>query len=159
MCHFYPFLISHAFPFSARCRKGRYSDNVQLPLPRNARTGSFWPAPWLASLCSNGTHIAKYIASCFPKTTLSSRWAKFVAIQARRPPTKPTMHPQSAHKANKPNFRLPYSALPYCPIALLPHARQSDGGLIDILAMWPVSRNRLSWLFTRCCLRARSTKR
>ena len=75
-------------------------------------------------------------------------------------PRKSTKHPQSAHKANKPNLRLPYTALPYCPIALLlPHARQGDGGLIDILATWPVSRNRLSWLFTRCCLRARSTKR
>ena len=162
LCHICPFLdIPRLSLFSARCRKGRYSGNVQLPLPRNARTGSFWPAPWLASLCSNGTHIAKYIASCFPKTTLSSRWAKFVAIQARRPPTKNPKSPQSTHKALIKPTNLTYaSPTLLCPIALLlPHARQGDGGLIDILATWPVSRNRLSWLFTRCCLWARSTKR
>jgi hypothetical protein len=121
LCHFCPFLISHAFPFSARCRKGRYSDNVRLPLPRNARTESFWPAPWLASLCSNGTHIVKHIASCFPKTTLSSRWAKFVAIQARRPPTKNPKSPQSTHKALIKPTNLTYaSPTLLCPIALLP---------------------------------------
>ena len=118
LCHFCPFLISHALPFSARCRKGRYSDNVRLPLPRNARTESFWPAPWLASLCSNGTHIAKYIASCFQGRLCHldgpSLWRFRLAAH---PP-----NPQCTHKAlTKPTNLTFVSPILPCPIALLPY--------------------------------------
>ena len=123
LCHICPFLdIPRLSLFSARCRKGRYSGNVQLPLPRNARTGSFWPAPWLASLCSNGMHIAKHIAkniaSCFPKTTCHLDEPSLWRFRLAAHPPKI----QKAHKAlTKPTSPTFASPTLLCPIALLPY--------------------------------------
>ena len=119
---FVPFLPFSNIPrlslFSARCRKGRYSGNAQLPLPRNARTGSFWPAPWLASLCSNGTHIAKYIASCFQGRLCHLDGPSLWRFRLAAHPPKT----QKAHKAlTKPTSLTFASPTLLCPIALLPY--------------------------------------
>ena len=164
LCHFCPFPISHAFPFSLRAA-GREDIRATLSFPclEMREQGRFGQHRGLRHFAQMA-RISQSISHPVSKDDFVISMGQ-VCGDSGSPPThpkhrKPTMHPQSARKANEPNFRLPYFALPYCPIALLlPHARQSDGGLIDILATWPVSRNRLSWLFTRCCLWARSTKR
>jgi hypothetical protein len=122
---FVPFLPFSDIPRLSLFRalqEGKIFGRRSASLARNARTGSFWPTPWLASLCSNGMHIAKHIAkhiaSCFPKTTCHldepSLWR--FRLAAHPPKT------QKAHKAlTKPTSLTFVSPTLLCPIALLPY--------------------------------------
>ena len=127
---FLPFVISHAFPFFLRAAgKEVIRTTFGIPCLKTREQGHFGQHHGLRHFAQMA-RISQSISQSMSHPVFQRRLVISmgqVCGDSGSPPTQahkaPTKRSQSAHKANKPNFRFPYSAPPYCPIALLlPHA-------------------------------------
>ena len=121
LCHFCPFLISHAFPFSLRAAgRGDIRTTFSFPCLEMREQGRFGQHRGLrhfaqmACISQSISHPVFQRRLCHLDGPSLWRFRLAAHPPKRR---KPTMHPQSAHKANKPKLSPPLfcpALLPYC---------------------------------------------